>query len=135
MKRPRSGFQRSLPLTRFLDANRFPLRSKTPCLLRRLLQRRDARQDDLDARAAPRRGIEIEPAAEAVGDDAVDDVQAKPGTALTSAHSKGAVQCTPQHHDLLTNVDQSGTATQAFRPKTSTYLYSRAAVTSKSSSS
>src|SRR6185312_8516355 len=70
-----------LGLTRF-DANRSPLRPKTPCLLRRLLQRRDARQDDLDARTIPRRGIEIETPAEPVGHDAVDDMKAEPGTAL-----------------------------------------------------
>src|SRR5579859_215852 len=36
---------------------------------RRLLERRDARQQDLDPRAAAGLGIEIEPAAEAIGDD------------------------------------------------------------------
>ena len=47
-------------------------------LFRRQFQRRSARQDHLDPRAAARLGVEVEPTAEAVGHDAVDDVQAKP---------------------------------------------------------
>src|SRR4051812_34154111 len=50
-------------------------------LLRRLLDRRDAGQDDLDLRAAARLRIEVEAAAQPVGDDAVDDVQPEPGAA------------------------------------------------------
>ena len=46
-------------------------------LFRGLLQRRHPRQDDLDPRASAGLGIEVEPAAETVGDDAVDDVQAQ----------------------------------------------------------
>ena len=61
-------------------------------LFRRLLQRRRARQDHLDARAAARRGIEIEPAAEAVGDDAVDDVQAEPGAALVAPRGEKRIE-------------------------------------------
>ena len=50
------------------------VRFRSPRLFRRLLERGCARQDHLDPRAAARLGIEIEPTAEAVGDDAVDDM-------------------------------------------------------------
>ena len=52
----------------------------------------DARQDDLDPRAAARLGIEIEPAAEPIGHDAVDDVQAKPGAALVAPRREERIE-------------------------------------------
>jgi hypothetical protein len=61
-------------------------------LLRRLLQRRDPRQDDLNPRAAAGLGIEVQPAAEPVGDDAVDDMQAKPGAALIPARGEERIE-------------------------------------------
>src|SRR6266851_6219281 len=61
-------------------------------LLRRLLQRRDARQDDLDSGTAARLGIEVEPAAEAVGDDAIDDMQSEPSAALIPAGREERVE-------------------------------------------
>src|SRR4051794_4353954 len=53
-------------------------------LLRRLLDRRHPRQDDLDLRAAAGLRIEVEPPAQPIGDDAIDDMQAEPGAALVA---------------------------------------------------
>src|SRR5512138_4023341 len=61
-------------------------------LFRRLLQRRRARQDHLDARAAARLGIEIKPAAEPRRHDAVDDVQAEPGAALVAPRREERIE-------------------------------------------
>src|SRR3984893_15328864 len=61
-------------------------------LLRRLLQRRHPGQDDLDSGAAAGLGIEIEPAAEAIGYDTVDDMQAEPGAALVAARGEERVE-------------------------------------------
>src|SRR5882672_5731347 len=61
-------------------------------LFRRLLQRRHPGQDDLDSRAPAGLGIEIEPAAEAIGHDAVDDMQAEPGAALVAARREERVK-------------------------------------------
>src|SRR5258708_15033666 len=60
-------------------------RRKRKLLLRGLLQRRNPRQDHLDPRAAAGRRIEVEPAAQAVGHDVVDDMQTEPGAALIAA--------------------------------------------------
>src|ERR1700749_2927008 len=68
-----------------------------PPLLRSLLQRRRARQDHLDARAAARHRIEIEPPPETVGDDAVDDVQAEPGAALIPAGCEERIEGPAPH--------------------------------------
>src|SRR6202165_4227019 len=62
-----------------------PTSISAPVLLGRLLQRRDPGQDDLDSGAAAGLGIEVEPAAQAVGHDRVDDMQAEPGAALVAA--------------------------------------------------
>src|ERR1019366_6731407 len=51
-------------------------------LLGGLLQRRNAGKDDLDSGAAAGFGIEVEPTAQTVGHDTVDDVQAEAGAAL-----------------------------------------------------
>src|SRR5260370_12415692 len=60
-------------------------RRKRKLLLRGLLQRRNPGQDHLDPRAAAGRRIEVEPAAQAVGHDVVDDMQTEPGAALIAA--------------------------------------------------
>ena len=57
----------------------------------------DARQDDLDPRAAARLGIEIEPAAQPVGHDAVDDVQAEPGAALVAPRREERIERAAAH--------------------------------------
>src|SRR5207249_290963 len=59
-----------------------PNSAQTAPLFRSQLQRRYPRQNDLDSRAAAGFGIEVEPAAEPIGHDAVDDVQAEAGAAL-----------------------------------------------------
>src|SRR5882672_3739105 len=66
-------------------------------LLRRLLQRRDTRQQDLDSGTAARLGIEVEPAAEAIGHDAVDDMQAEPGAALIPARGEKRIESASAH--------------------------------------
>src|ERR1700686_3342362 len=74
----RSSRQRFANSPRSIEAIRTPLFSG-------LLQRRNARQDHLDSRAAAGRRVEVEPAAQAVGHDAVDDMQAEPGATLIAA--------------------------------------------------
>src|SRR6202795_4583490 len=64
-------------------------------LFRGLLQRRDPGKNHLDSRAAAGLGIEIEPAAETVGHDAVDDMQAEPGAALIATRREERVERTP----------------------------------------
>src|SRR6266436_521902 len=61
-------------------------------LFRGLLQRRDPGKNHLDSRAAAGFGIEVEPAAETVGHDAVDDMQAEPGTALIAARGEERIE-------------------------------------------
>src|ERR1700689_1656356 len=68
--------------------------SKIGPSFRGLLQRRHPRKDDLDSRPLPGFGIEVEPAAQAIGHDAVDDMQAKSGTALIAARREERVECT-----------------------------------------
>src|ERR1700738_2289514 len=71
----------------------------------RLPQRRHPGQDDLDSRAAAGLGIEIEPAAEAIGHDAVDDMQAEPGAPLAAARGEeriaGAATDVEAHADAV----------------------------------
>src|SRR5205807_2035935 len=67
-------------------------RSRSIGLLGRLLQRRDTRQDDLDARPRPGLGLEIEPSAETIGDDVVDDVQAEAGAALIAPRREERIE-------------------------------------------
>src|SRR5258705_9783383 len=50
-----------------------------------MLQRRHPRQDEVEARASARLGIEVEPAAQTVSHDTVDDVQPQAGAALIAA--------------------------------------------------
>src|SRR3978361_1853077 len=75
--------------------NRFRRSSVVPgwLLFRCLLERGCARQDHLDPRAATRLGIQIKPAAEPVGDDAVDDVQSEPGAALIASRGEERIEC------------------------------------------
>src|SRR6516164_1934529 len=61
-------------------------------LLRRLLEWRHPRQDDLDSGAAARFRFKVEPTAETVGDDAVDDMQSEPGAALVATSGKERVE-------------------------------------------
>src|SRR6202035_1437238 len=61
-------------------------------LFRRLLQRRNARQDDLDSRSAARLGIKLKPAAQTVGHDAVDDMQTEPGATLVAARREKRIE-------------------------------------------
>src|SRR3979411_3260040 len=61
-------------------------------LLGGLLQRRHPGPDGLDSRAAPRRGIEVEPPAQTVGHDTVDDVQAESGAALITARREERIE-------------------------------------------
>src|SRR4030088_1492233 len=63
-------------------------------LLRGLLQRRNAGQDDLDSGAAAGLGIKVEPAAQTVGHDRVDDMQAEPGAALVAAGGEKRIEST-----------------------------------------
>src|ERR1700760_896698 len=67
-------------------------RENAAALLRRLLQRGCARQEDLDARAPARLGVQIKPAAEAVGDDAVDDVQPEARAALITPRREERIE-------------------------------------------
>ena len=57
-----------------------------------MFQRRDARQDDLDSRASAGLRIEVEPAAEAVGHDIIDDVQPESGAALIPARGEERIE-------------------------------------------
>src|SRR6478609_1714498 len=67
--------------------------STTPAaLFSRLLQWRDARKDHLNPGAATRLGVEVEPTAQPVGHDTVDDVQAEPGAALIAARGEERVE-------------------------------------------
>src|SRR6478735_8887296 len=61
-------------------------------LFRRLFQRRDPGQDDLDARTSARFGIEVEPATQTVSHDTVDDVQSQPGAAVIAARREKRVE-------------------------------------------
>ena len=63
-------------------------------IFRGLLQRRNARQDDLDSRARARRGIESEPSAQTGSHDTVDDMQTKPGAALIAAGREERIERT-----------------------------------------
>src|SRR4051794_33155616 len=57
------------------DSGALPAPRNDGKLFRSLLDRRDLRQDDLHLGATARLGIQVQPAAQPVGDDAVDDVQ------------------------------------------------------------
>src|SRR4051812_13167217 len=72
-------------------------------LLRRLLDRRHPGQDDLDLGAAARLGIQVEPPAQPVGHDAVDDMQAEPGAALVPPGGEEWIERPPP--DVETHAD------------------------------
>src|ERR1700704_4110241 len=61
-------------------------------LFSRLLQRRNPGKDDLDTRAAAGLGMEVEPAAQTIGYDTVDDMQAQPGASLTATRREKRIQ-------------------------------------------
>src|SRR5262245_38986092 len=68
-------------------------------LFRRQFNRRDARQDHLDARTAARLRIEIKPPAEARGDDAVNDVKPQARAALVAPRREEGIERTAAHVD------------------------------------
>src|SRR5665213_2263661 len=61
-------------------------------LFGRLLQWRQLGQDNLDPRALAGLGIQIESAAQPIGDDAVDDMQAEAGAALIAPRREERIE-------------------------------------------
>src|ERR1700726_136907 len=78
------GDQCSANVDSFSDKSMALLIDGPLMLFRCLLERRTPRQDDLDPGAPPRFRIKVEPPAETIGHDALDDVQTKPGAALVA---------------------------------------------------
>src|SRR6476646_1617065 len=68
------------------------IRPNSCALFRCQLQRRDPGQDDLDSRASAGLGIEVEPAAQTVGYDAVDNMQAESSAALIAARREERIE-------------------------------------------
>src|SRR5262245_57971055 len=57
--------------------------------------RRHARQDELDSRPGARLAVEIDPATQALGHDAVDDMQPEAGAALVAPRREKRIERLP----------------------------------------